>query len=231
MEEINLKDLWEYFVSKIYILIIVLMVAILASNVYILFLQTPMYKSTATLVLTRAESGESSAITQNDVNLNQKLVGTYSEIIRSRRVLNKVIKNLKLDTTWDQLQKKVSVTNKADTELISITVVSDDSKIAPSVANEIADVFSDDIVTIYNIQNISIIDYAIESEKPYNINYTKQTIIATLAGIVVACAIIFVMFYFDTTIKSSDDIEEKLGITVIGTVPVHGKSKKKGGKK
>ena len=229
MEEINLKDLWEYFVSKIYILIIVLMVAILASNIYILFVQTPLYKSTATLVLTRADSGESSAITQNDVNLNQKLVGTYSEIIRSRRVLNKVIKNLKLDTTWDVLQKRVSVSNKADTELISITVVSEESKIAPDIANEIADVFSDDIVTIYNIQNISIIDYAIESQKPYNISYTKQTIIAFLAGVVISCAIIFVMFYFDTTIKSSDDIEEKLGITVIGTVPVH--SKKKGGKK
>ena len=121
MEEINLKDLWDYFVSKLYIVIIVLMVSILVSNIYILFIQTPLYKSTATLVLTRAESGESSAITQNDVNLNQKLVGTYSEIIRSRRVLNKVIKNLKLETTWDVLQKKVAVTNKTDTELISIS--------------------------------------------------------------------------------------------------------------
>ena len=230
MEEINLKDLWEYFVSKLYIVIIILMVAILASNIYILFLQTPLYKSTATLVLTRAESSDSTSITQNDVNLNQKLVGTYSEIIKSRRILNKVIKNLKLETTWDKLQKNVSVKNKADTELITITVVSDDSKIAPSVANEIADVFSDDIVTIYNIQNVSIIDYAIESERPYNINYAKQTIIAFVAGLVISCAIIFVMFYFDTTIKSSEEIEEKVGVTVLGSVPVHGK-KKKGGKK
>lgn len=229
MEEINLKELWEYFVSKLYIVIIVLMVAILVSNIYILFLQTPLYKSTATLVLTRAESSDTTSITQNDVNLNQKLVGTYSEIIKSRRILNKVIKNLKIDTTWDKLQKNVSVKNKADTELITITVVSDDSKIAPSIANEIADVFSDDIVTIYNIQNVSIIDYAIESERPYNINYTKQTAIAFVAGLVISCAIIFVMFYFDTTIKSSEEIEEKLGVTVLGSVPMHGK--KKGGKR
>ena len=230
MEEINLKELWEYFISKLYIVIIVLMVAILVSNIYILFLQTPLYKSTATLVLTRAESSDTASITQNDVNLNQKLVGTYSEIIKSRRILNKVIKNLKIDTTWEQLQKNVSVKNKADTELITITVVSDDSKIAPSIANEIADVFSDDIITIYNIQNVSIIDYAIESERPYNINYTKQTAIAFVAGLVISCAIIFVMFYFDTTIKSSEEIEEKLGVTVLGSVPMHGK-KKKGGRR
>ena len=230
MEEINLKELWEYFVSKLYIVIIVLMVAILVSNIYILFLQTPLYKSTATLVLTRAESSDTASITQNDVNLNQKLVGTYSEIIKSRRILNKVIKNLKIDTTWEQLQKNVSVKNKADTELITITVVSDDSKVAPSIANEIADVFSDDIITIYNIQNVSIIDYAIESERPYNINYTKQTAVAFVAGLVISCAIIFVMFYFDTTIKSSEEIEEKLGVTVLGSVPMHGK-KKKGGKR
>ena len=230
MEEINLKELWEYFVSKLHIVIIVLMVAILVSNIYILFLQTPLYKSTATLVLTRAESSDTASITQNDVNLNQKLVGTYSEIIKSRRILNKVIKNLKIDTTWEQLQKNVSVKNKADTELITITVVSDDSKVAPSIANEIADVFSDDIITIYNIQNVSIIDYAIESERPYNINYTKQTAVAFVAGLVISCAIIFVMFYFDTTIKSSEEIEEKLGVTVLGSVPMHGK-KKKGGKR
>ena len=233
MEEIDLKDLWNYFVSKIVLVVILIATAILVSNVYLLWIQKPMYKSEATLVLTRStnESGEMSAITTNDININQKLVSTYGEIIKSKRVLSKVIKNLELDITSDALSKYVSVSNKADTELLKISVNNEDSALAQKIANEIAEVFSEEIIKIYNIQNISIIDYAEEQAKPYNVNVLKQTIIAIAVGIAVSCAIIFVMFYFDTTIKSPEEVEEKIGIAVLGRVPNMSNTKKKKAKK
>ena len=102
---------------------------------------------------------------------------------------------------------------------------------AQKIANEIAEVFSEEIIKIYNIQNISIIDYAEEQAKPYNVNVLKQTIIAIAVGIAVSCAIIFVMFYFDTTIKSPEEVEEKIGIAVLGRVPNMSNTKKKKAKK
>lgn len=222
MEEINLKDLFSYFFSKWFIVVITLVVAILISTIHGEFIKVPMYRSYTTIVLTRSgDNGNKndSSITQNDIMLNQKLVATYREIIKSRRVLGQVIENLGLDMEVSELSHNISVTNEEDTELIKISVSSVNKEDAKNIANEIAKVFSNEIIDIYNIKNVSIIDTAIESNKPYNINIVKETVIAALFGVVLGLAIIFVMFYFDTTIKNPEEIQTKIGLPLLGVVP------------
>lgn len=220
MEEINLKDLWNYYLSKYYIVLIAVVVCLLLGNIYLLGIQKPMYKSTTSLVLV----SDNQSITQNDVTLNNNLVSTYSEIIKSRNVLEKVIKNLKLDKTAEELSKDVSVTSVTNTQLIKIEVRSDSKKQAKKIANEIATVFSNEIVNIYKIQNISIVDQAKLAKTAYNVNPLKQNLIYLIAGLVLGCGIVFIMFYFDTSIKDSATVEEKLGLTVLGMVPKVGDS-------
>lgn len=229
MEEINLKDLFSYFWNKKILIIVVTVVAILGSCIYSLYLQTPMYKSSTTIVLTRTnDDTENSGITQNDILLNQKLVSTYREIIKSRRILNQVINNLNLDMDYTTLGSSITVTNEKDTELLRISVSDSDSKQAKTIANEIARVFNNEIVEIYSIKNISVIDYAEEAKNPYNVNIVKQTVLAGLCGAVLACVVVFMMFYFDTTIKNTEEVEDKLGLPLLGAVPMSGR---KGGKK
>ncbi len=217
MEEINLKELFNYFLSKMWIVIITLFIALSSMFVYTNYMQVPLYKSYTTIVLTTTQND--STITQNDININQKLVSTYREIIKSRRVLEQVVRNLNLDDSWQSIQNSITVSTESNTEIIRISVSNADSVKAYQIANEIAQVFSKEIVEIYSIDNVSVIDYAIESSSPYNINFTKQMLLASLAGIVLGAGIIFVIFYFDTTIKSSEDIENKLGLIVLGNVP------------
>jgi len=130
-----------------------------------------------------------------------------------------------------ELSQNISVTNETDTELIRITVSSLDKEQAALVANEIAKVFSEEIINIYNIKNVSIIDYAIVSNVPYNINVVKDAIIYGLVGIVAGLGIVFVMFYFDTTIKNPEEIQEKIGLPLLGVVPKFESSKSKSKKK
>lgn len=233
MEEINLKDLFTYFISKIFIVIITFAVAILVSVVYSEFIKKPKYNSYTTIVLTTSSSDneKETSITQNDITINQKLVATYRQIIKSRRVLGQVIDNLELDMTVSELSGNVSVTNETDTELIRITVSSLDKEDAARIANEIAKVFSDEIVDIYNIKNVSIIDQAIISNVPYNINTVKDAIIYGLVGAVLGLGIIFVMFYFDTTIKNPEEVQEKLGLPLLGIVPKVGSGSNLGKKR
>ena len=87
------------------------------------------------------------------------------------------------------------------------------------IADEIAKVFMEKIQKIYNLNNVSIIDKAEDSIAPYNVNYLKDNAIYILVGLVLSCGTIFIFFYFDTTIKSSEEIESKLGLNVIGSVP------------
>jgi capsular polysaccharide biosynthesis protein len=90
------------------------------------------------------------------------------------------------------------------------------------IADEIAKVFNTEVVKLYNIQNIGIIDTAELPTKPYNINHVKTAALTGAVGLVVGLGIVFVLFYFDTTIKSSEEVERKLGLPVIGTIPVRG---------
>ena len=231
MEEINLKELFEYFVSKLPIIVIAALLTTLVGIAYGLWIQKPMYNSYTTIVLTRTDNGstttDGTGITQSDILLNQNLVSTYREIIKSKRILNQVINNLDLNISTDELEKNISVTSEKDTEVIKISVNSSNPTDAKDIANEIERVFSNEIISIYNIKNITIIDYAEEDTTPYNINVPKQIILAFLIGFILACAVIFVTFYFDTTIKSSEEIENKLGLPVLGVVPLKSISKNK----
>lgn len=231
MEEINLKELFEYFVSKLPIIVIAALLTTLVGIAYGLWIQKPMYNSYTTIVLTRTDNDstttDGTGITQSDILLNQNLVSTYREIIKSKRILNQVINNLDLNISTDELEKNISVTSEKDTEVIKISVNSSNPTDAKDIANEIERVFSNEIISIYNIKNITIIDYAEEDTTPYNINVPKQIILAFLIGFILACAVIFVTFYFDTTIKSSEEIENKLGLPVLGVVPLKSISKNK----
>lgn len=220
MEEINLKEVYSYFKSRLLWMLLAIIVIIIIGNIYTIITRVPMYQSNTTIVLV----GESKkGYSQTDSQLNQNLIGTYSEIITSRKVLQQVIDNLKLKMTVDELSKNISTSSVEDTEIIRITVNNEKKKMAAEIADEVAKVFSDEIQDIYNLENVAIIDKAEEADEPYNINYVKDNVIYLMIGIVLSFGVVFVMYYFDTTIKSSEIVEEKLGLTVIGIVPKESK--------
>ena len=220
MEEINLKEVYSYFKSRLLWMILAIVMIVIIGNVYTILTRVPMYQSNTTIVLVGESKKEYS---QTDSQLNQNLIGTYSEIITSRKVLQQVIDNLKLKMTVDELSKNITTSSVEDTEIIRITVNNEKKKMAAEIANEVADVFSDEIQDIYNLENVAIIDKAEVAKEPYNINYVKDNVIYLMIGVVLSFGVVFVMYYFDTTIKSSEIVEEKLGLTVIGIVPKESK--------
>lgn len=221
MEEINLKELFDYIKERVLIVAIILLGVLVIGCIYSIFLKTPMYKSNTTIVLVNDDgsAGGNASLTQSDVNLSKSLVATYSDIIKSRRVLETVIKNLSLDYTYSKLSSNVTITNTTNTEIIKISVSDSDKALAADIANEIVKVFGEEIKGIYKLSNVSLVDKAVEADEPYNINIVKDLVIYILVGLVLGIGIIFVVYYFDTTIKSAEMIENKLGLPVYGVVP------------
>lgn len=216
MEEINLKEVYSYFKSKILWILIAIIAIVIIGNVYTIITRVPMYQSNTTIVLVGESKKEYS---QSDSQLNQNLIGTYSEIIKSRKVLSKVIDNLKLKMSVEELSSHITTSSVEETEIIQITVENEKAKAAKKITDEVADVFSEEIQDIYNLENVAIIDKAEEAKAPFNVNYVKDNIIYLVIGVVLSFGVVFVMYYFDTSIKSSEIVEEKLGLTVIGVVP------------
>lgn len=218
MEEINLSEFFRYYLSKIKWVIITILAIVIVGNVYNIITRKPLYESNTTIVLA-TENKDDEKYTQSDVLLNQNLVSTYSQIIKSRSVINTLIKDEKLKYNYDELSSMINVSSVDDTEIIKISVKSKNKKEALKIADAIVPIFSKEVKRIYNINNVSVVDKASVLSKPCNINYVKENILYILIGFVLSSGVIFLIYYFDTSIKSADEIENKYELTVLGVVP------------
>ncbi len=219
MEEIDLKELFDYFKKKFMLLVVICVGVTLGGSMYALVIQKPLYRSYTSVILSGAEA----QITQNDLNLNRNLVSTYAQIVKSRKVLEQVIDELNLNYSYDSLSSKISVSAVTNTEIIKITVVDRNGVMAKNIANVTAKVFTKEVINYYNMNNVNILDDAIVAEKPYNVNILKQLVIYVLIGSVLGCGVLFLLFYFDRTIKSVEQVEDKIKLPILGSVQLYTK--------
>ena len=215
MEEINLRDLLSYFKKHLVLFVVMVLFVVSAGTIYSVFILKPEYKSQATVILS---SDKSKNTVQSEINANKNLIDTYTEVVKSHRVLDRVKSEMQIEDTYEQLVKKVTVASLKDTEIISISVVDLDKNHSYSLANRIADTFTNEIGQIYNDKSVNVLDRAVEPQKPYNVDIVKQEAIYAAAGIVLATAVIFLMFYFDRTIKTTEQIEQLFKLPIYGKV-------------
>ena len=225
MEEINLKELMWYLYRKKLIIIISTFIIVSVSMIYFGIIREPKYVSSTTLILTGFSADNGNEINPNDFTINSKLVGTYQEITKTRKVLNQVINNLGLDYTASELANHISVTKVNDAEMIKISVSDKNAELACKIADEIALIFSQEVKEIYNVSNITIIDVAEIASSSSNISFLKATLISFILGFILSLGIVFIIFYFDNTIKSVEQLEEKFDVPILGTIPTYNTGK------
>ncbi len=226
MEEIDVKELLEYIKEKVWIVGIALVLSLTASIIYTQAIKKPIYKSSTTYVLISDSNNE--GITTSEVTLNEKLIATYKEIIKSRNILEKVIDNLKLDITTQELAHSISVEQVSTSSMIKITVSNSDPETAKKIAETIGNEFSKEIESLYKISNLGLVDKALVPTVASNASNTKEIIMINGGALALSLMIIFMLFYFDNTVKDQEQVEEKTNLPVLGSVPLV--SKKKEGK-
>ena len=204
-----------YFKKHLVLFFVTILATVGVGSIYSIFLQKPEYKAQATVILS---SDKSKSTIQNEISANKNLIDTYTEVVKSHRVLDKVKDEMGLDESYENLMKKINVTSLKDTEIITISVVDKNRYHSFELTNKIAEVFTDQISQIYNDKSVSVLDKAVEPTRPHNMDLVKQEVIYLAAGVVMATAIIFLMFYFDRTIKTTEQIEELTKLPIFGKV-------------
>ena len=219
MEEINIKDFFNYLKKYIIIICGVVVIFVIGVFTYDKSIKKPLYTTYTTIILTKSnEAQTSTTITQNDILLNQKLVETYTKIIKSKLVLDQVISETGITYTAEELGQNVAVEAYENTEMLKISVTDSDPELSASIANSIAQVFSGEVAKIYQMNNISVIDIAQVPEEVSNDTLTRDFFIALFISIFGSIGVIFIIYYFDDSIKLTDDLEEEIGMPVIAKV-------------
>lgn len=209
-----IKSIWE---KKILILLVTFLFAAV-SLAYSIFLVTPQYSST-TKVYVVNQKKDDKAITTQDVQLGSLLVKDYKEIILSNKVMEDSAEKSGLGLTAKQLAEKVSVDAPKDTRIISITVRDKDPQVASELANTVKEVSADQIKEVTKIDDVTTLEEAKAATSPSSPNIPKNGILATVLGFIIAVAGVVLFELLDDRIKRAEDIEDGMGLVLLGVVP------------
>lgn len=218
-ETIDLKEYFTIIKKRFWIIALITIISVLVSAGVSFFVLKPTYETTTTLIVDTDKDKKTQIITGDQFSVTQKLAVTYGEIIKSRTVLEPVIEKLDLEETYEELTEKIVVLPVKDTQIISISVQDKDPKIAMDIANQIPKVFSKEVKRITSANTVEVIDKAIEKEEPIKPNKLMNVAIAGVLGVMIGLFVVFLKEYLDNKIKTPQDIEKHLGLSVLGVIP------------
>ena len=210
-----LRRIWE---KKVLIVLVTLIFTAVSLTVSI-FLVTPQYSSTTKVYVVNQTKDEKKAITTQDVQLGSLLVKDYKEIILSNKVMEEAAEKSGTDLTTKELAKKVSVEAPKDTRIISITVQDKDPQVASDLANTVKEVSADQIKEVTKIEDVTTLEEAKAANSPSSPNIPRNGILATALGFILAVAGVVLFELLDDRVKRAEDIEETMGLVLLGVVP------------
>ena len=210
-----LKTIWK---RKFLIILTALLMGILALG-YSVFIAKPAYKSTTRIYVVNRQQGENPTLTNQDLQAGSYLVKDYKEIILSQDVLASVISELKLSGSPSDLASKVTVTVPTDTRIVSITVTHADPAETSRIANTLREVAAEKIIAVTKVSDVTTLEEAETPKTPSSPNIRRNTIIGVLAGGILMVLVVVSVEILDDRVKKPEDIEETLGMTLLGVIP------------
>lgn len=208
-----LRKLWSKKFFIVFVGLLVGTIALLGS----VFFMKPKYTSTTRIYVVSRSSDTS--LTNQDLQAGSYLVNDYKEVITSSEVLSSVIDQEKLSMSVGELSKDIAVTIPTDTRVISIAVTDTDAQRACDIANTVRQVAAEKIKAVTKVDDVTTLESATKSSHPSSPNVKKNAAIGALAGVFLAVVGILVAEVLDDRVRRPEDIEETLGMTLLGVVP------------
>ena len=198
---------------------LILLTAILTTGLafaYSAFLATPQYDSTTRLYVVTQSSDNVAGITNQDLQAGSFLVKDYKEIILSQDVLKNVTTTLGIT---DDIEEKITVEIPVDTRILSITVRDSDPNQAATIANTLRDEAAKKIIEVTKVSDVTTLEVALPAENPSTPQTKRNLVLGFVAGAFLATALVLVLEVLDDRVKRPQDIEDALGLSLLGIVP------------
>ena len=227
--EIDLLQLWNAVRHRIWLVLLAGFIVADIAFAITKFLITPMYSSSATMLVVTKETTLSSLA---DLQLGSQLTNDYEIMITSRPVLQEAIEELGLEISYKRLRNMITISNPNDSRMLIISTLQADPELAKNVVDTVAEISSEYIAEKMEVTAPKIIE---EGEVPIfqsSPNLLRNTAIGGMLGIIAAVFLICVAVILNDSIQTEDDIERYLQLPVLAVVPdKSGSSRKSAGRK
>lgn len=225
--EIDLLELLMVMKKHLAAILMAGIVGLVIMFAYTSFLVTPLYSASSMMYVMPDNSNSMNSSTLSDMQVGQQLTSDYSSMIKSRSFMEDVIKKLNLTIDYQQLLEKVEVTNPTSSRILQVTVNDPNPQTAADIANEVASVAESKLKEITGMQAIKIYEEAAMPDRPSSPSLKKNCALGLLAGLVLAMAVITILYLLDDSIKTEDDIEKYLGMTTLAVLPYNGRKQQR----
>ncbi len=217
--EINLGEIFKVLAKRIWI---ILLCAVLTGGAVLLYTVNfvePQYKASVTMYINNKSTNDNTAVSSSDLAVALRLVATYINIVKSDRVLDRVIQETGVMLTADQIRGMISAEAEGDTEMFRVTVTSYDAQMSADLANTIAKIVPEESADIIEGSYAKLVDSANPPQRRSSPSYTVNTIVGTVVGALLASIAFVVVHLMDVRIKSEEDLKKICDVAVLGVIP------------
>lgn len=216
---VTLKDLWGIFIHRLWVMI--LAAVVVAGGMLLINRLTfiPTYTSTATLYILRQDNDTSSGNSDSDFSLALKVVNDCDYLLKSHSVLDEVIQELNLEIDYKILSKSVSTSNPENTRILEVTVKSDSPENAKNIVDALCEIGQEKITEAMGFQQVNLYEYGTVNEKPCNTTSMTTYLLAGMIAAILVYSAFLIVFLLDDRIRTEEDIERYLGLSILGDIP------------
>lgn len=215
--EIDLVELLGVILHNLWIIIVSGVIVAAAALLVSYFIITPKYESVTKIYVISKTNADT--MTYSDLQAGSTLTKDYKELVKSRPVLEEVLAETGIDIELKDLEEQITVEVPTDTRIVSITVEDKDPYEARIIADSVRIAASKHIREVMDTEAVNVVEEAslpIEKSSP---SILKNTAIGYAVGLFLAIAIVIINYIMDDTIKTPDDVEKFLGVSVLGSIP------------
>jgi len=221
--ELDLKQLMFIIKKRLLLIVSTVIVVTIATALFSIFYIQPKYEASTKIIVNQtATQMTTGQLDLNQINSSIRMIDTYKEIIRTPAIMGKVIESYPdLKLTMQDLVKKVKVSSVNNTQVMTLIVQDTSYEKAAQIVNAVSDVFSKEIPQIFQVENVSILNYADKADtavSPVSPNIKLNIAIAFLVSLLLTIGLAFLLEMLDDTIKSEQDIMEHLGLPTLASI-------------
>ncbi|MBD2847565.1 lipopolysaccharide biosynthesis protein [Paenibacillus sp. IB182496] len=220
--ELDLRDYVRILRKRMRLILVIVLLSTLAATIYSMFLQEPVYQASTKIIVNRSAADViAQPLDLNQINTNIRMIETYKEIIKTPAIMDLVVaEHPEFALTAEELIARIGVSAVNDTQVMTLSIQDADYRRAAEMVNAVSVIFQQEIPKLFNIENVSILNQAkLElTPEPVSPNVPLNVAIGFVVSLMIAVGLAFLLEYMDDTLKTEQDVEQLLGLPIMGMI-------------
>ncbi|WP_270166539.1 YveK family protein [Paenibacillus sp. SYP-B4298] len=220
--ELDLRDYVRIIRKRLWMIVAIVVAACLLAGAFSMYFQKPVYEASTKIIVNQtASQAMLQQLDLNQINSNIRMIDTYKEIIKTPAILDKVVERYpQFGLTTEQLADKVKVSSVNNTQVMTLAVQDLSYRQAAEIVNAVSLIFQQEIPTLFNIENVSILNEAKvdATPDPVSPNIPLNIAISFVVALMLGIGVSFLLEFLDDTVKTEEDVQRYLGLPTLGVI-------------